>query len=430
MNTAKTRMRHGDEHAMIQQAVGLFHACMRRNTTLNQLTGKMPKITDAAAGIRRQSSSHMPIVRCDDLTKGSGDEVKFNLVQPVGAYPVMGSEYAEGRGVGMSLTGDRLRVDQVRFPLDMGDTMTQIREPFELRRLGRPILEMLMKDYLDQSILVHLAGARGFHDRFIEWRIPLEAHERFKKIVINPVRAPTKNRHLVAGGGAVNLVKNNAGELEIATTDTFTTDTVDALGKWIDEVTMPPPQVIFEGDAAATDSPLRVLLVSPAQYHIFSQQKGFRDYQAAAYVRARVAKEHPLFLGEVGLWKGMLIRKMPRPIRFYAGNEIRYCAAYDSQEESVARVPESFGDEFAIDRAILLGGQALGEAFGRADKSGIPFFWNEEERDHGDKMELLIGSILGMSKIRFDTSHGTSHQFTDHGVAVIDTAVPITKGIG
>ncbi len=35
----------------------------------------------------------------------------------------MGSAYAEGRGVGMSLNEDRLRVNQARFPVDLGNVM-------------------------------------------------------------------------------------------------------------------------------------------------------------------------------------------------------------------------------------------------------------------------------------------------------------------
>ena len=43
--------------------------------------------------------------------------------------------------------------------------------------------------------------------------------------------------------------------------------------------------------------------------------------------------------------------------------------------------------------------------------------------DHGDKWELLIGSIRGVSKIRFDVNTGTRQEFTDYGVTVVDTAV-------
>ena len=55
--------------------------------------------------------------------------------------------------------------------------------------------------------------------------------------------------------------------------------------------------------------------------------------------------------------------------------------------------------------------------------SGMPFFWSEKELDHGDKVELLIGAIRGVSKIRFDVDTGNGHEFTDYGITVVDTAV-------
>jgi hypothetical protein len=168
-----------------------------------------------------------------------------------------------------------------------------------------------------------------------------------------------------------------------------------------------------------------VLLVSPAQYSGFSQDSSFRQLQASAMARAQQANMHPLFLGEAGLWNGILIVKMNKPIRFHAGQEIRYCDSYTSSAETACVVPAAFGTNFAIDRAILLGGQAVAEAFAKHNKSGGPFFWSEKELDHGDKLELLVGTIRGMSKVRFEIDHGDSKQLTDYGVTVIDTAVAV-----
>jgi hypothetical protein len=68
----------------------------------------------------------------------------------------MGSAYAEGRGVGMSLNEDRLRVNQARFPVDLGNVMSQIRSPADLRKLGRPVAQNLMDRYCDQSLCIWL----------------------------------------------------------------------------------------------------------------------------------------------------------------------------------------------------------------------------------------------------------------------------------
>lgn len=424
MTQAKTGLGYGDPRAMIEQAAGVFAQSQQRNTVMNKLTGKMPKIEGALATIKKQSTNHMPIVQAQDLSKGKGDELKFNLINPSGGYPIMGSEIAEGRGVGITLSEDRLRVNQARFPIDLGDAMSEIRSPVDMRRIARPLAQQKMDDYIDQSLLMHMAGARGFHDN-IEWRIPVETNPNFKKIAVNRVKAPTKNRHFIAKSGTIQQVAINAGELAINTTDLLSMDIVDAVRTYIDQIELPPPPVMFDGDEAATDSPIRVMLLSPAQYSSFATNPMFRQFQANAMARASQAKNLSLFLGEAGLWNGILLVKMPKPIRFYAGDELRFCNAYDTEVETPTTVPAAFGTNFAVDRAILLGGQAIAKAMAAHKDSGMPFFYSEESGDHGDKMEMLIGAVLGMSKIRFAVDRGDETQFTDHGVAVLDTAVPI-----
>jgi hypothetical protein len=229
MPATKTNAAYGDKTNMVQQAVGLFATHMQRNSTLNRLTGKMPKGTAGAnATLRKQTTQHMPIVRCQDLGKGRGDEVTFHLLNPVGAKPIMGSRYAEGRGTGISLTEDKLRVDQARFPLDLGNAMTSIRSPVEFRAVGRPIAQNLMDRYVDQSLLVHMAGARGFHNN-IEWVVPTTADADFADIMVNPVKAPTKNRHFIVDADAVTGFKVSGGEVDITSADIFKMDTVDSM---------------------------------------------------------------------------------------------------------------------------------------------------------------------------------------------------------
>ncbi len=422
----KTNAGYGDKGNMLKQAVGLFAAHMKRNSTISHLIGKMPAGTAGAeATIRQQTTQHMPIVRCQDLGKGQGDEISFHLLNPVGGYPIMGSEYAEARGIGMKVTEGRLRVNQARFPVNLGNVMTSIRSPADFRRLGRPVAQALMDRYVDQSLLVHMAGARGHHDN-IEWAIPTDSHAKFADIMVNPVLAPSKNRHFIADGAGIAPFGVTAGEVNLDTTDQLKMGVIDAIRTTMDQIALPPPPVRFEGDSAADDEPLRVLLVSPAQYSAFSTDPNFRQFQANAMARAQQAKMHPLFLGSIGLWNGVLIVKMPRPIRFYAGDTIKYAANFSDSTETSCVVPASFGTNFAVDRAILLGGQAIGEALASSDKSSIPFFWSEKELDHGDKVELLIGAIRGVAKIRFEIDAGNDgKQITDYGAVAIDTAVPI-----
>ena len=428
MSGSKTHAPFGDKNNMVVQAAGLFAIHGQRNSTIAKLTGKMPTGTAGAkATIKKQSSKHMPIVQAMDLTKGKGDEVEFQVLQPYNAKPIMGSRVAEGRGTGMTIGSDRLRVNQARFPIDLGDEMTTIRSPVDFRSVGREVAQDLMERYCDQSIWVHLAGDRGSHNNH-EWVVPLNTDPDFAEIMINPVRQPTKNRHFVAAGSGVTGVVPNSGELTIATTDSFSMDTVDSMRTVMDQMKLPLPPVKFEGDQASSDSPLRVWVLSPAQYNKFAADPAFRQLQSAALARASLAGNHPLFKGEAGLWNGFLLIKMPRPIRFYAGDDIRYSASHTSDAASTVKVPASFTNKFAVDRSIILGGQALVEAFGKSERTQLPFFWSEKLLDHDDKMELLIGTIRGMQKIQFEVDLISEKQFTDYGICVVDTVVDVIPG--
>lgn len=424
--TGKTSVASGSPNAQFVQAAGLFAQSMQRNSTMNRMVGKMPSGEgEVNAVLRKQTSTDMPVVRTVDLTRGKGDEVEFHFVQPVGAYPIMGSRQAEGKGTGIALDKNRVRVNQARFPVDVGNTMTDLRSPVDFRKIGRPIAQSLMDSYQDQAMLVHMAGARGYHDN-IEWRMPTADHQDFAEMAVNTVKAPTKNRHFIADGTSIKPFTVTAGEVDLQSTDTLDMDVVDSIRTMIESIALPPPAIKLPGDKVAEDSPLRCLMVSPAQYHSFSSDPNFRQFQANAMARASKADNHPLFLGEVGLWNGVLICKMPKPIRFYAGDTINYCESYTTETETACIVPAALGTTFAVDRALLLGGQALAQAFGSSDKGGMPYFWSEKKFDHDDKMELLIGAIQGLSKIRWavDQGNGVKH-FTDHGVIALDTVVPI-----
>ena len=422
-----TNLPYGSPQAIKIQSAGLFAANMQRNTTLGRLTGKFPQQADAEQTIRKQSSNEMPIVRCMDLQKMAGDEITFDLINPMGGKPIMGSQNAEGQGRSMSFSQDRLRINQARYPISAGDTMTQQRTPHQLRALARALGENYMNRLSDQQVLVHMAGARGFHDN-IEWAVPKASDADFASIMVNTVKAPTRNRHFMSTGSGIETIKASGNEITLATTDLMNADVVDGIRTYLDSMAVPPPPVVFPDDQAAADSPMRVLMVSSEQYTAFQQSNSgsFRTFQANAMARSQVAGNNPLFRGDVGLWNGILIIKMPKPIRFYSGDSLRWCASYTSETETATDlVPASFSTGFAVDRAILLGGQALAEAWGKHNKTGMPYFFSEKELDHGDKLEILLGMINGRSKIRFEIDHGDTKQFTDYGVMAIDTMVKL-----
>ena len=417
---------YGSPQAVQVQSAGLFAASMQRPTMLNRLTGKLPQQSDAEGSLRFQSGNELPVVRCMDLSKAAGDEVTFDLINPIGGKPIMGEAYAEGQGDRMDFSQDSLRINQTRKPISAGGKMTQQRTPTQLRSLARALGHNYMTRLEDQLKLVHLAGARGFAND-IEWAVPKADDPDFASIVVNPIKAPTRNRHWMSTGSGIEKIAASGNEISIASTDVMNIDLVDALRTKLDSMPLPPPPVRFEGDQMSQDAPMRVLLCSSEQYTSLVRSTNFRTWQANAMARASMAKNNPLFMGEAGLWNGILIVKMPKPIRFYSGNSLRWCASTTSNTETATDlVPASFGASYAVDRALLLGGQALAEAYGKARQTGNPYFWSEKELDHGDKLEVLIGMIAGTSKIQFLIDQGAgAKEYTDFGVMAIDTAVAL-----
>lgn len=423
---ADTVIPYGSPQAVKVQSAGLFAASMQRQTTLNRLAGKLPQQADAEAVLRRQSGNELPIVRCQDLSKVAGEEITFDLINPIGGKPIMGERYAEGKGDRMDFSQDSLRINQTRKPISAGGKMTQQRTPHQLRSLAQALGHNYMSRLEDQLSLVHLAGARGFAND-IEWAVPLASDPDFTDIVVNTIKAPTRNRHFMSTGSGIETIKASGNEITIASTDVMNIDLVDALRTKIDSMPLPPPPVRFEGDQMSQDSPMRVLLCSSEQYTSLVRSTNFRTWQANAMARSQMAKQNPLFMGEAGLWNGILIVKMPKPIRFYAGDSLRWCPSTTSSTETATDlVPAAFSTTYAVDRALLLGGQALAQAYGKFRQSQGSYFFSEKELDHGDKLEILLGMIGGTSKIQFLIDHGgTAKEYTDFGVIAVDTAVAI-----
>ncbi len=418
----------GSDQSMTIQSKAIFAATQQRLTKIGQMSEPFPTDADALKKTKLQTSSHYPVVMAKDLQKSPGDEITFDLINPMNGKPIMGDAYAEGKGKKMTFSQDRLRINQSRFPIYAGSTMDQQRTTHDLQKLARATAEGYMPKLEDQRLMVHMAGARGFHDN-IEWNVPLADDPDFADIMVNTVKAPTKNRHFRVDADGDDLVQFGAtsNAVDLVSTDRMSLDTVENIGAYVDEMALPIQPCKFKGDTLAADSPLRVLWVSPAQYADIRNDGNFRQLQSQALARASKAGGSPVFTGEVGLWDNTLVMKIHKPIRFYAGDPINWCESkYSTTETTTDLVPASFAGSFAVDRALLIGAQALAVAYGGYKKTSSPYFWSEKMLDHDDKMEFLIGTIQGMSKMQFLLDHGgPTPEYTDMNIMAIDSVVAL-----
>lgn len=393
----------------------LFTEAVRRNCLSNMLTGNAPKVASKSkTDPRKQTESGAPIVRVTDLSKTAGQQVTVDLYHQLRKKPTMGDRKLAGRGESLTSSQFDLQINQGRHMVDSGGRMTQQRTKHDLIRTAKTMLAPYFSRLDDQLTLIHLAGARGDHyDE--EWIVPLESDSEFGDIIVNPLTPPTYDRHFY-GGDATSLDN-------IDSADKFNLAAVDRLRLALDEMAFPIQPIRFEKDPMAEDSPFFILLVTPRQWFDFWTSTdtatggvALRNLQAQAAQRGSIFK-HPIFLGEAAMWNNILIKKVSRPIRFNSGSNVTVSTNTDNAGTTTATVGTQ------VERALLIGAQALATAYGRAGKpenGGYYFNMHTEDEDHGNSKEHSIAWMNGKAKFRFESSTG---RINDHGVMVLDTAV-------
>jgi len=393
-------------------SVGLFTRVQHAPGFMNLISGEMPKEGSFAAKSKGQTSPDYPIVKAGDLAKGAGDTVSIDLFNILQGKPVMGDKRIEGRMMQLTYSSMDVRIDQVRGGADSGGRMTQKRTVHNLRNISMAGLQAWMQRLEDQTAIVQLAGARGSQNT-TDWVVPNQADPDFGEIMVNPVKAPTKNRYFAANDATTPS--------NIGTNDALTLQDVDRIVAQLRESPVVMQSVKIKNDDRSWNDPLWVMFVTERQWLYLqsrTSQTTWRQAVTNAFERKSGGLKHPLFDAyETIMWNGMLIKRMNRyAIRFDTGdNVIIDTGGSDggTYTESTVQTAQP------VDRAIIVGAQALAKAYG---KSASDYFydWSEKEVDHGNSIETVAASMTGSAKIRFKID-GTD---TDFGVAVVDSYSP------
>lgn len=388
--------------------VALFTAANRKRSMVNILTEQQeaPKAVSPDKKSTKQTSAGAPVVRITDLKKERGDEVSFSIMHKLSKLPTMGDQRIEGRGEDLSRADFSLRIDQGRHLVDAGGRMSQQRTKFNLVSSARTLLGTYFNDLQDQCTVVHLAGARGdfMADDVI---VPLASHRDFKEIMINDVMPPTHDRHFF-GGDATSLEA-------VDPSDVFTLSLVDNMALFIDEMAHPLQPIRMKGDELYGEDPYYVLYVTPRQWNDWYTSTSGKDWNQMMVRAVNRSKgfNHPLFKGECAMWRNILVRKYAgMPIRFYTGSRVWI------SNNNLAATTQQIEVKTNIDRAMLLGAQALANAYGQKD--GGHFNLVQKKTDMDNRTEIAINWINGLKKIRFEDKTG---RMQDHGVIAVDTAV-------
>lgn len=410
--------------AIKHYSAALFANTMRGTTVLEQLMGAIdPAAIEKVGG---KTSPGMPIVRIDNLQKSAGDRVSVDLVDIITGAPLMGDVQREGKGSPLSFSSQEILINLASKVIDAGGTMTSQRTKHDLREIALAQLSGWFPRFDAQESLVHLSGARG-SQAGTDWVIPLQSSSEFNTIMVNQVKAPSYNRHLVVNGA--NFTQGGQQLGSITSTDALKLVHLDLLRKKIDDMDQPIQSVKMPGDRASATSKMWVFLASPNQYSVLLQEGSLRAFQQNAVNRSSYFdSRHPLFAGEVGMWNGILVIKNDRAIRFMPAETTKIITAGNAATatETDQAIAAGLTAGYAVERGLLLGAQALGVAYGHTKVSGMQYGWKEHWYNFESALEIMGERMCGKMKLRFNVDDGTGAKIpTDFGVIAVDSAVPL-----
>lgn len=283
--------------------------------------------------------------------------------------------------------------------------------------------------YHDQTTLVHLAGARGTQAG-IDWVVPLQSDAEFAEIMVNTVRAPTYNRHFVVS--TTTLVQGGAELANVDSADTLKLEHLDAIATILADSEYKLQPIKLPDDPAADDEPMYLLLVSHRVWnHILTNTANmvWRTFLQNAVQRSSyMLGRHPLFSGETGMWRNIVVKKTDRVIRFPASHALPHITAanrYTATESNVT-VAAGLSTTHAVDRNLLLGAQAMAHLYGKNQSSDTYAAWLERPYNFERNLEVAGDVMHGKAKLRFNLPDGNGQtEPTDHGVIVIDSVVAL-----
>ncbi|MDB5732326.1 MAG: hypothetical protein JWQ03_2221 [Variovorax sp.] len=413
-----------------QFSTALSAMAVRKPTPLTQLTGPMPTHDKAMRKLKQQSTTEMPVVRVDDLSKGPGDVVQVDCAHVTKLRAVMGDANAEGKGASLKYSSKDIYLDMATIPVSAGGKMTAKRTPHSMRLNATAQLARGIPAFRWQRALTLLAGARGSQDG-TDWVLPLQTDPEFADMMVNPVKAPSYNRHFTVNAGT--LTQGGAQLASIATTDMLRLAHVDELAALWDEMTIKMAPIQIPGDPAAGDDPIKgVLYVDPLVWDslVTEQTTGYniRTFEQNALKRASYdgLSKHPLFAGSPLFWNGVLVRKMSYGIRFNSSDVVPHVTAANrlSAAETNVTVAAGLSTTHQVARSIFLGAQALALVSGGNQESEETYSLLEARTNFARNLELA-GEIMGSEdKLRWALPNASGDlEATDFGVLVIDSVV-------
>ena len=297
-----------------------------------------------------------------EVSKDSGDRIRFGLRMQLQGDGVQGDATAEGQEEALETYYDDIYIDQLRHAVRSAGKMSEQRVPFTVRDEARDGLADWWSARIDSWFFNQLAGNTAQTD------------VRFTGL--QAATAPDSDHIVYPGTGSTT----SEAAISASTDQVFSLSLIDkAVEKARLAVNELRPIQVGNGKYL-------VMFLHPNQVYDLRTNTNtgqWLDIQKAALSGGKIA-DSPIFTGALGIYNGVVLHEN-------------------------TRVPSVVTN---TRRAVLCGAQSLGMAFGKGYSKGA-FSWVEELFDYKNKLGVLAGAIAGMKKLVYNGS--------DFGTIVVTT---------
>lgn len=347
------------------------------------------------------TSSDSAIMVERKLAADKGDALKYYTFAKLQSAPITGDSTLEGNEEAMTPYADTVRIDQARNGVRLDGKVTEQRSEVDLIQKRGELLGTWARDWINETITVYLAGARGVRPGGAGSGGILPTG--YTGFAGNALVAPDAG-HTSWGTTATSAATLTAGEkMSTAALDRA----IKKLKLLANAFTPMRPVGMRDG------VPMWPTYISSEQWFDLQQDPAFMAAQQLAQNRGDT---NPLFTGRLGFWKNLVLFENPYGVLFStygasgalpaaravilgAGAGVLGVGAYTNANNVVTPVsalPSSPGDQ----NSGLLDG--LFEVVRKTDF------------DYGNQDGLAVRALIGFKKIEMNS--------TNLGVFALDTA--------
>jgi N4-gp56 family major capsid protein len=320
-------------------------------------------------GMDHQSVIHVK----EDLVKGKGDQLTFNLISSLSGSGVTGDSTLEGNEESLNSYGRPVTVQQYRNAVREEGQLSSKRYPFDIADKFKPALLEWKAQFDEDRIFEALSSIDG---------VVYGAASSTQKNTWNV----NNSDRILYGATTANYNATHATALSNvdATTDVLNTAHLGLI-KRMAKMANPKIRPIRLGDGSGAE--VYVYFAHPYSTRDLKADTAWQEAQKHAMPRGT---DNPIFTGALGMYDGVIVVETDKILLL------------DNVGASTIDVAMNF----------LCGAQAVLLAQGGIN--GMQMKLTESEFDYENQLGCAIASIYGVAKARFET--GAAGVSKDHGI--------------